>query len=361
MALRKIIHVDMDAFYASVEQLDFPELRGKPIAVGGNAERGVVAAASYEARQYGVKSAMSSKLAARKCPALIFVRPRFERYKEISRSIHEIFSRYTDLIEPLSLDEAFLDVTFNKVNLSSATFIAQSIRNDIRNELNLIASAGVSYNKFLAKMASDQDKPNGLFVIRPRDAIAFIDTLPIERFFGVGKVTADKMRELGITNGQELRTLSLEFLTSHFGKSGAYFYSIAQGIDNRSVESERERKSLGIENTFESDIADSSGFRQEAANMLEQLWKRYQRYGLIGKTLSIKLKYHDFVQVTRAHTKPNGLATFPVIEALGNQLVEQLLPLEKPVRLIGFQISGFLHETKESAPPPVSTQMTLDF
>jgi DNA polymerase-4 len=360
MALRKIIHVDMDAFYASVEQLDFPELRGKPVAVGGNAERGVVAAASYEARKFGVKSAMSSKLAARKCPGLIFVRPRFDRYKEISKSIHEIFSRYTDLIEPLSLDEAFLDVTFNKINLSSATFIAQSIRNDIRNELNLIASAGVSYNKFLAKMASDQDKPNGLFVIRPKDAIAFIDTLTIERFFGVGKVTADKMRELGITNGRELRTLSLEFLTSHFGKSGAYFYNIAQGTDNRTVEPERERKSLGIENTFDTDISDTNRFRNEASAMLQQLWQRYQRHGLQGKTLSIKLKYNDFVQITRAQTKASGLATFEVIEALGNQLVEQLLPLEKPVRLIGFQVSGFLHETGE-VEPPASTQMTLDF
>jgi len=356
MAFRKIIHIDMDAFYASVEQLDFPELRGKPVAVGGSAERGVVAAASYEARKFGVRSAMSSKIAARKCPGLIFIRPRFERYKEISRSIHEIFHRYTDNIEPLSLDEAFLDVTFNKIDLSSATFIAQAIKNDIRNELNLIASAGVSYNKFLAKMASDQDKPDGLFVIRPQDALDFIHTLPIGKFFGVGKVTAEKMNGLGIFHGSDLEKFSLDQLNHHFGKSGSYFYNIARGIDHREVQSERERKSIAVENTFSADIYDSNKFRREASAILEKLWERYQRFGQPGKTLNLKIKFNDFVQLTRAQTRPGQFLTRAAFEETGNHLVEQVLPLDRPVRLIGFQISGFQQEITE-----LPAQMTLDF
>ena len=346
----------MDAFFASVEQLDNPELRGKPVAVGGNADRGVIAAASYEARKFGVKSAMSSKIAAKKCPQLIFVKPRFERYKEISISINEIFSRYTDEIEPLSLDEAFLDVTFNKVELNSATFIAQAIKNDIRNELNLIASAGVSYNKFLAKMASDQDKPDGLFIIRPKEGLNFINLLPIERFFGVGKVTALKMHDLGISNGKELRNFSLEFLIDHFGKSGNYFYNIARGIDNRNVESERERKSIAVENTFDTDIFDANKFRLQADYILERLWTRYQKFGQSGKTLSIKLKYNDFTQITRSHTKNNRFLSKSAIEEIGKLLMEQVLPLAKPIRLIGFQISGFQQQIEVT-----STQMTLDF
>lgn len=356
MELRKIIHIDMDAFFASVEQLDNPELRGKPVAVGGNAERGVIAAASYEARKFGVKSAMSSKIAAKKCPKLIFVKPRFERYKEISNAIHEIFSRYTDEIEPLSLDEAFLDVTFNKIDLKSATFIAQAIKNDIKNELNLIASAGVSYNKFLAKMASDQDKPDGLFIIRPKEGIDFINTLPIERFHGVGKVTALKMNELGITNGKELRKLSAEFLMEHFGKTGIYFYNIARGIDDRKVESVRERKSIAVENTFETDIFDSTKFRAQAENILDKLWLRYQKFGQSGKTLSIKLKFNDFTQITRSNTKNNRFIDKDSLEEVGKLLIEQVLPLPKPIRLIGFQISGFQQEQQAKA-----TQMTLDF
>lgn len=355
MNFRKIIHIDMDAFYASVEQLDNPDLRGKPVAVGGNSERGVVAAASYEARKFGVRSAMSSKIAARKCPDLLFVKPRFERYKEISRAIHEIFQRYTDHIEPLSLDEAFLDVTYNKINLNSATFIAQAIKNDIRNELGLIASAGVSYNKFLAKMASDQDKPDGLFVIRPQDGIKFIDTLPIERFYGVGKVTAEKMHDLGIFNGEHLRGLSLDFLAAHFGKSGNYFYNVSRGVDDREVRVERERKSVGSESTYFSDISDPSQFREEARTMLDRVWERYDRFDQVGKTISIKLKYFDFTVITRAQTRPSGLGTRKAFNEAGHALIEQVLPLEKPVRLIGFQVSGFLQE--EDLP----VQMTLEF
>lgn len=358
MKFRKIIHIDMDAFYASVEQLDFPELRNKPVAVGGNSERGVIAAASYEARKFGVKSAMSSKLAIRKCPELIFVRPRFERYKEISNAIHEIFHRYTDEIEPLSLDEAFLDVTYNKIDLRSATFIAQAIKNDIRNELNLIASAGVSYNKFLAKMASDQDKPDGLFVIQPRDGIRFIEDLSIERFFGVGKVTAEKMRDLGINNGRDLQTLSADFLTDHFGKSGTYFYNISRGIDERKVIADRERKSIAVENTFLVDINDSYTFKEEATKILHKLWERYQRFGQHGKSLSIKLKFNDFKQITRSQTNQLFFTDRKMFNEIGLALMEGVLPLEKSVRLIGFQIAGF---KQDLIAIETSRQMTMDF
>lgn len=354
----------MDAFYASVEELDFPELRGKAVAVGGNAERGVVAAANYEARKFGVKSAMSSRLAAKKCPHLIFVKPRFERYKEISKEIHQIFHRYTDQIEPLSLDEAFLDVTFNKMDIKSATFIAQAIKNDIKNELNLIASAGVSYNKFLAKTASDQDKPDGLFIIKPKDGLNFIDSLPIGRFYGVGKVTEEAMKDLGISTGKDLRQLSLEFLTKMFGKSGLYFYQIARGVDHRDVVPNRERKSIGVENTFENDVFDPEEFTLKSKEILQELWDRYASKQLnasnkigAGKTLNIKLKYHDFIQLTRSHTHTYSLTKFKDFEKIGVQLITQVLPLSKPVRLIGFQISNF--EIGEKIQENV--QLTLDF
>lgn len=364
MEIRKIIHVDMDAFYASVEELDFPELRGKALAVGGSSERGVVAAANYEARKFGVKSAMSSRLAAKKCPHLIFVTPRFERYKEISNEIHRIFHRYTDLVEPLSLDEAFLDVTFNKMDIKSGTFIAQAIKNDIRNELNLIASAGVSYNKFLAKTASDQDKPDGLYIIKPKDGLGFIDTLPIGRFYGVGKVTEENMQKLGIATGKDLRELSLEFLTKVFGKSGLYFYQIARGIDHREVMPNRERKSIAVENTFENDIFNPEDFRDNSMEILNQLWKRYQSKrnasaGAIGmgKTLHIKVKYLDFIQLTRSHTGRKAIVDFNSFESTGIQLIQQVLPLQKPVRLIGFQISNF--ETDDNINQ--DSQLTIDF
>jgi DNA polymerase-4 len=354
---RKIIHIDMDAFFASVEQLDDASLRGKPIAVGGNADRGVIAAASYEARVFGVKSAMSSKIAAKRCPSLIFVRPRFERYKEISTQIQTIFRRYTDEIEPLSLDEAYLDVTFNKIRLSSATFIAQSIKNDIKNELGLVASAGVSYNKFLAKMASDQDKPDGLFVIQPKDALSFIDRLPIERFFGVGKVTAHKMRELGVTNGLELRNLSLEELQHHFGKSGSYFYQVCRGEDPRLVESHRERKSIAVETTFENDIFDVFTFRVEAEKIANKLWERYQRYGQWAKTVNIKLKFNDFTQITRSQTLTQPIDREKLLKKSTAFLTEQVLPLHLPARLIGFQISNFVSDEKADE----SAQLTMGF
>ncbi|MBI1835761.1 MAG: DNA polymerase IV [Flavobacteriia bacterium] len=353
MSNRKIIHVDMDAFYASVEQLDNPELRGKPVAVGGNSERGVIAAASYEARKFGVKSAMSSKMAARMCPDLIFVRPNFQRYKEISKHIHNIFKRYTDAIEPLALDEAFLDVTENKMGLNSATFIAQSIKNDIFTELNLIASAGVSYNKFLAKLASDQDKPNGLYVIKPEEAVAYMESLPVERFFGVGKVTAEKMHSLQIYKGKDLMKYSVEELQSNFGKIGSFLFSIVRGIDEREVISNRERKSIGAETTFSNDIFDETNFRNFAFNCIDILWKRYKSYPQKGRTLTIKLKYNDFTQVTRSITETVEISSKIQLEQLADRLIELVLPLDKSVRLIGFQISGFATESKD-------TQLTMD-
>lgn len=356
MQSRKIIHIDMDAFYASVEQLDFPELKGKPVAVGGSEERGVIAAASYEARKFGVKSAMSSKMAAKKCPDLIFVRPRFQRYKEISTQIHQIFKRYTDLIEPLSLDEAFLDVTYNKTDIPSATFIAQSIKNDIRNELQLVASAGISYNKFLAKIASDQDKPNGLFVIRPKDAELFLASLPIERFHGVGKVTAEKFKEIGVLNGNDLKALSLEFLTDLFGKSGFFFYNVCRGIDNRSVEPYHERKSVAVENTFMKDIFDYNNFLKETNEITEGLWKRYQRVERIAKTLQLKVKYNDFKVISRSFTDQEGFHHKEHIEEAVLPLINQIFPLVKPVRLIGLQLTNFIDEEQ-----PKPTQLTLKF
>jgi DNA polymerase IV len=345
---RKIIHVDMDAFYASVEQLDNPALKGRAVAVGGKSDRGVIAAASYEARKYGVKSAMSSKLAARICPELIFVAPNFKRYKEVSRQIHAIFKRYTNKIEPLSLDEAFLDVTVNNMGINCGTFIAQSIKNDIYTELNLVASAGVSYNKFLAKLASDEDKPDGLFVIRPQDAISFMDRLPVHRFFGVGKVTAEKMHEHSIFFGKDLKRFSLEQLRQYFGKSGEFLYSICRGIDHRPVESNRKRKSIAAESTFLLDIFDATSFRNSADEILQILWKRYEGNAKRGRSLSLKIKFFDFTKMSRSKTLSSEIVSYQQVEKAAQQLVEQVLPLSKPVRLVGFQISGFTEITQEA-------------
>lgn len=337
----------MDAFYASVEQLDNPELIGKPVAVGGNKERGVIAAASYEARKFGVKSAMSSKIAARQCPELIFVKPRFDRYKEISSKIRTIFQRYTDIIEPLALDEAYLDVTENKMGLNSATFIAQSIKTDIKSELKLIASAGVSYNKFLAKLASDQDKPNGLFVILPEDAQSYIDQLPIRRFHGVGKATADKMLELNIHFGRDLHPYSKEQLINYFGKFGNYLFSVARGIDNRPVQADRERKSIAAETTLSQDIFDNISFTDKANEMLEIVWNRYQKYEKNGRTISLKVKYSDFTQSTKSKTLLESFTKFDNLQEVANQLIQEMLPLSKSIRLIGWQIGNFEGEEVE--------------
>jgi DNA polymerase IV len=336
--IRKIIHVDMDAFYASVEQMDNPDLTGKPVAVGGNRERGVVAAASYEARKYGVRSAMSGKLAAMKCPHLVFVKPRFERYKELSNKIREIFNDYTDLVEPLSLDEAFLDVTENKVGNPSATLIAQEIRKRIKAEIGLNASAGISYNKFLAKTASDINKPNGQAVILPKDAESFLEKLPIEKFFGIGKVTADKMKEIGIHNGYDLKQFSLQYLTKRFGKSGLHFFNIVRGIHLSEVQPNRVRKSLSAENTFDKDLSEFSEWMKALKEIFEELKRRISRSGVIGRTVTLKIKFHDFTIQTRSKT----FEQYPETEKIWETVLELLEQeeLRKKVRLFGIGISN---------------------
>ena len=340
MTERKIIHIDMDAFYASVEQRDHPELRGKPIAVGHAEERGVVAAASYEARRYGVHSAMSSQKAKRLCPSLIFIPGRMEVYKEVSRQIHEIFHAYTDVIEPISLDEAFLDVTDNKPGIPLAVDIAREIKQKIRSELNLVASAGVSYNKFLAKIASDYRKPDGLCTIHPDQALDFIAHLPIENFWGVGPVTARRMHLLGIHNGGQLRTRSLEMLTREFGKAGAIYYDFARGIDLRPVEAVRVRKSIGCEHTLEKDINRTSSVIIELYHVAVELVERLQRKDFRGNTLTLKIKFHDFRQITRSITQSRELTELSVILPLAKQLLREVDYAEHPIRLIGLSVSN---------------------
>src|SRR5689334_12994322 len=300
--LRKIIHIDMDAFYASVEQRDNPELRGKPVAVGGSCERGVVAAASYEARAFGVHSAMPSITAKRKCPDLIFVKPRFDAYKAISLQIREIFAAYTPIIEPLSLDEAYLDVTENLKGISLATQIAEEIRVRIRAEIELTASAGVSYNKFLAKLASDQRKPDGLFVITPETGPVFVETLPVRKFHGVGPATAAKMGRLGIKTGLDLRAQNLAFLQQHFGKSGSYYYWAARGVDERPVHADRIRKSVGAENTFAVDLFTYGAARDALREIVDKVWRYCESSGIRGRTITLKVKFANFRQITRSRT-----------------------------------------------------------
>jgi DNA polymerase-4 len=336
MADRKIIHIDMDAFFASVEQRDDPRLRGKPVAVGGSRARGVVAAASYEARAFGVRSAMPSVTAARKCPELIFVPPRFDVYKAVSRQIREIFERYTPLIQPLSLDEAYLDVSDHG---QPATLIAKEIRALIRAETGLTASAGVSYNKFLAKLASDQRKPDGLFVIRPEQGADFVAELGVERFHGVGPATAGKMHRLGIHTGADLRAQPLELLQRHFGKSGPYYHDIARGIDHRPVNPNQERKSVGAETTFDRDVAERDALGERLAPLAEQVWRHCARVGISGRTVTVKVKYADFQIITRSRSgtrpgDPHELAR------IGRELIDAAVPLDKAVRLLGISLSN---------------------
>ena len=330
----------MDAFYASVEQRDNPELRGKPIAVGHAEERGVVAAASYEARRYGVRSAMSSQKAKRICPQLIFVPGRMSVYKEVSRQIHEIFHEYTDIIEPISLDEAFLDVTVNKPGIELAVDIAKEIKRKVRERLHLVASAGVSYNKFLAKIASDYRKPDGLCTIHPDQALDFIARLPIESFWGVGPVTAKRMHLLGIHNGAQLRTRSFESLTREFGKVGAIYYDFARGIDLRPVEAVRVRKSIGCERTLEKDINRTSSVIIELYHVAVELVRRLDGKQFKGNTLTLKIKFHDFTQITRSVTRPQELTTLDTILPLAKQLLKEVDYAEHPIRLIGLSVSN---------------------
>jgi len=347
MTERKIIHIDMDAFYASVEQRDHPELRGKPIAVGHAEQRGVVAAASYEARKFGVRSAMSSQKAKRLCPELIFVSGRMDVYKEVSARIHEIFHAYTDLIEPLSLDEAFLDVTQNKPGISLAVDIAKEIKQRIRTELHLIASAGISYNKFLAKVASDYRKPDGLCTIHPDQALEFIAKLPIESFWGIGPVTAQKMHALGIHKGSDLQQCTLEMLTRLFGKAGYLYYDFARGIDLRPVESTRIRKSVGCEHTLEKDVHQSSSVIIELYHVATELVGRLKRSGFTGTTLTLKIKFYDFKQITRSITQEKDLMNMDDILPLAKRLLKEVDYSLRPIRLIGLSVSNPKEEKEE--------------
>jgi DNA polymerase IV len=337
---RKIIHIDMDAFFASVEQRDNPELRGKPVAVGGSRERGVVAAASYEAREFGVHSAMPSATAMRKCPNLIFVTPRFDVYKVVSLQIRAIFAEYTPIIEPLSLDEAYLDVTENLKGIASATEIAEHIRAKIRRETNLTASAGVSYNKFLAKLASDHRKPDGLFVITPKMGPAFVEGLPVEKFHGVGPATAAKMNRLGIKTGFDLKEQTLTFLQQHFGKSGRTYYWIARGVDERPVCADRVRKSVRAENTFSQDLHAFEPMREALEPIIAKVWRHCQATGIRGRTVTLKVKFADFQRITRSKSVDDAVDSLADLECLSLGLLEPLLPTRKGVRLLGISLSS---------------------
>jgi DNA polymerase-4 len=349
-APRKIIHVDMDAFYASVEQRDDPALRGRPVAVGGARERGVVAAASYEARTYGVRSAMPSVTARRLCPELIFVKPRFEIYKAVSNQIREIFALFTDLIEPLSLDEAYLDVTADKAGIGSARDIAEAIRSRIRAETGLTASAGVSYNKFLAKLASDYDKPDGLFVVRPSQGEAFVAALPVARFHGIGPVTAARMARLGIHTGADLRSRSLVELQEQFGKSASYYYWAARGRDDRPVRPDRIRKSLGAETTFFDDLLSEQAMVEALDGIAATVWRRAEQAGAFGRTVTLKLKYNDFRIVTRARSLPQPVLAHDALHQAGVELLRPLCPVSRGVRLLGLTLSSF--DRDEADPEP---------
>jgi DNA polymerase IV len=334
----------MDAFYASIEQRDNPELRGKPVAVGGSRQRGVVAAASYEARKFGVRSAMSSIVAKRKCPKLIFVKPRFERYQEVSVQINDIFHEYTDLVEPLSLDEAFLDVTENKKNIPVATDIAKEIKKRIKQDISLTASAGVSYNKFLAKIASDYNKPDGLFIIKPSQAEKFIEELAIGKFFGVGEVTAEKMHRLGIATGKDLKSWTQEALVRNFGKSGLFFYDIVRGIDDRPVNPLRIRKSIGAENTFDIDLFGIDEILHELTKIEQEVLERLSEKNRKGRTLTLKVKFDNFEQITRSRSSEQFLSVNE-ITTLKEELARSVDYGNHGVRLLGLTISNLEEPT----------------
>ncbi|WP_307378221.1 DNA polymerase IV [Chitinophaga terrae (ex Kim and Jung 2007)] len=340
---RKIIHIDMDAFYASVEQRDNPVYRGKAIAVGGSPEGrgGVVATASYEARKFGVRSAMPSKKALQLCPHLIFIRPRFDAYKAVSAQIREIFSRYTDLIEPLSLDEAYLDVTEDKLQIGSAIEIARQIKQAIRDELQLTASAGISINKFVAKIASDLNKPDGFTFIGPSSIENFMEGLAVEKFHGVGKVTADKMKKMGLYTGADLKRLSEQELKNYFGKVGSFYYQIVRGIDNRAVQPHRETKSLGAEDTFPVDLTTLEEMEVELEKIGQTVYNRLQRYQLKGRTITLKVKYNDFRQITRNQSFPFPVGDYETIVATAKQLLAATLADDHKIRLLGITLSNF--------------------
>ena len=355
--LRKIIHIDMDAFFASVEQLDNPELQNKPLAVGGGSKRGVVSAASYEARKFGVSSAMSGEVARRLCPELIFVKPRFARYKEISKVVHSIFFSYTDLVEALSLDEAYLDVTNNKKGNPSATLIAQDIRKIIFEFTGLTASAGISINKFLAKIASDYNKPNGQKTIPPEEVLSFIADLDVRKFHGVGKVTADKMYRLGWYTGNDLRNQSLSSLEKHFGKQGQFYYNVVRGIHLSTVRTKRQQKSVGAERTFESNISSEVFMTTHLENIAEALKVRLEKSKISGKTITLKIKYSDFVTQTRSKTIPYYTSDISLILEVAKELLFQD-ELKNSVRLLGISLSNFKNPTEKKK---VEAQLKLSF
>ncbi|OHD02962.1 MAG: DNA polymerase IV [Sphingopyxis sp. RIFCSPHIGHO2_01_FULL_65_24] len=342
--VRKIIHVDMDAFYASVEQRDDPALRGKPVAVGGSSRRGVVAAASYEARKFGVRSAMPSVTAKRQCPELIFVPPRFEVYRDISHQIRAIFRDYADEVEPLSLDEAYLDVSADKAELGSATATAKLIRRRIRDETGLTASAGVSYNKFIAKLASDQNKPDGITVIPPGKGAAFVQTLSIRRFHGIGPVTAAKMEGLGIFSGADLAAKDPMWLAENFGNSAEWLFNLARGIDHRRVKSNRPLKSLGGERTFFNDLIGDTEIREALAHVCSVVWDRAAKKGARGRTVTLKLRYADFRTITRAKSVPVPILDGAALLAAGEAILAPLLPTEQGIRLLGLTLSKFVED-----------------
>lgn len=361
--IRKIIHVDMDAFYASVEQLDFPELQGKPIAVGGSSDRGVVAAASYEARKFGVRSAMSGKLAKKLCPDLIFVKTRFDRYKEISEKIRAVFYEFTNLVEPLSLDEAYLDVTTNFKNNPSATLIATEIRRRIKEKTGLNASAGISVNKFIAKVSSDINKPNGQKTIEPDEVLTFLERLDIRKFYGIGKKTQEKMYQLGIFTGADLKEKELSFLEEHFGKSGTHYYSIVRGIHLSKVSPSKIQKSLGAERTFSENISSEIYLMEKLKSIAEEVERRLKKSNVAGKTITLKIKYSDF----RVHTRSKTLVLYISSASLILEEAKSLLFQEKlknSVRLVGISLSSLNNEKKERKPIPhqkTSSQLRLPF
>lgn len=353
---RKIIHVDMDAFYASVEQMDFPELKGKPLAVGGSEVRGVVSAASYEARKFGVRSAMSGVQAKRNCPELIFVKPRFERYKEISKKIRKIFLDYTDLVEPLSLDEAYLDVTQNKKGNPSATLIAHEIRKRIFEEVGLTASAGISVNKFVAKIASDYNKPNGQKTVNPEEVEEFLELLDIKKFYGIGKVTKEKMYQHGIFTGKDLKTKSKEYLEQHFGKSGRFYYNIVRGIHTSEVKPDRISKSVGAEHTFNENLTSEIFMLEKLERIAAELEKRLKKYSISGKTVTLKIKYSDFTTQTRSKTLPYFISDKGLILETAKELLYQER-IKDSVRLLGISLNNLNTEIKKT----VVVQLRFEF
>ncbi|KGB51789.1 DNA polymerase IV [Sphingopyxis sp. LC81] len=357
--VRKIIHVDMDAFYASVEQRDDPSLRGKPVAVGGSSRRGVVAAASYEARKFGVRSAMPSITAKRQCPGLIFVPPRFEVYRDISHQIRAIFRDYADEVEPLSLDEAYLDVSADKAGLGSATAAAKLIRQRIRAETGLTASAGVSYNKFIAKLASDQNKPDGITIIPPGKGATFVQTLSIRRFHGIGPVTAAKMEGLGVFSGADLADKDPMWLATHFGNSAEWLFNLARGIDHRRVKSNRPLKSLGGERTFFNDLITDTEIREALAHVCTVVWDRAAKKGARGRTVTLKLRYADFRTITRAKSVAAPILDGNSLLAAGEAILAPLLPTEQGIRLLGVTLSKFEGEEDDEEDAAAATTIDL--